>query len=84
MATCLTYEGIRIAKLIQAVKAMRVIAVGAEVPMLKERPATYIGPVMEDGIQMHEFRLFDGIEVALEVPALTNTLEKVEVALSVA
>jgi len=39
--------------------------------MPDERPATYIGPsAVEDGIQMHGFRLFDGTEVIMEVPVL--------------
>jgi hypothetical protein len=40
--------------------------------MPDKRPATYLGPVMEDSIQIHEFRLFDGTEVVLEVPTLNR------------
>jgi len=40
--------------------------------MPDERPAGNICPGMDGGIQMHEFHLFDGIEVFLEVPALNQ------------
>jgi hypothetical protein len=76
MATCLTQEGIRTVKLIRAVKAAGLISPGGQVQMLTEQPATYIGPFLENGIQMHEFRLFDGMEVALEVPALTEAMQR--------
>jgi hypothetical protein len=45
--------------------------------MPDERPAAYIGPVMDGGIQMHEFHLFDGMEVVLEVPTLDQKPEQV-------
>ena len=64
-------------QLIKAIKAAGVFVPGAKVLMPDERPAAYIGPVMEGGIQMHEFRLFDRVEVVLEIPALNRKLGKV-------
>ena len=72
MALSISEKGKRIVQLIKAVKAAGVIVPGAKVLMPDERPAAYIGPVMEGGIQMHEFRLFDGTEAVLEVPALNR------------
>ena len=70
MALSISEKGKRIVQLIKAVRAAGEIVPGAKVLMPDKRPAAYIGPVMDGGIQMHEFRLFDGTEVALEVPAL--------------
>ena len=70
MALSISEKGKRIVQLIKAVRAAGEITPGAKVLMPDERPAAYIGPVMDGGIQMHEFRLFDGTEVVLEVPAL--------------
>jgi hypothetical protein len=38
--------------------------------MSDERPAAYIGPVIDGGVQMHEFHLLGGTEVVLDVSAL--------------
>ena len=70
MAISISEKGKRVVQLIKAVRAAGEIVPGAKVLMPDERPATYIGPVMDDGIQMHEFRLFDGTEIVLEMPAL--------------
>jgi hypothetical protein len=70
MALSISEKGKRIVQLIKAVRAAGVIVPGAKVLMSDERPAAYIGPVMDGGIQMHEFRLFDGTEVDLEIPTL--------------
>ena len=51
---------------------MGAIVPGDKVLMPDERPAAYICPVMEGSIQMHEFWLFDGTEVGLEVPTLNQ------------
>ena len=71
MALSISEKGKRIVKLIKSVRAAGVLVPGDKVQMPDERPAAYIGPsAVEDGIQMHEFRLFDGTEVIMEVPAL--------------
>jgi len=70
MALSISEKGKRVVQLIKAIRVAGVIAPGAKVLMPDERPAAYIGPVMDGGIQMHEFHLFDGTEVVLEVPAL--------------
>ena len=72
MALTISEKGKRIVQLIKSVRAAGVLVPGDKVQMPDERPAAYIGPsAVEDGIQMHEFRLFDGTEVVLEVPALS-------------
>jgi hypothetical protein len=70
MALSISEKGKRVVQLIKAIRVAGVIAPGAKVLMPDERPAAYIGPLMDGGIQMHEFHLFDGTEVVLEVPAL--------------
>ena len=76
MILSISEKGKRVVKLIKAVKAAGVLVPGNKVLMTDERSATYLGPVMEGGIQMHEFRLFDGTEVVLEVPALNREPER--------
>ena len=71
MALSISEKGKRIVKLIKSVRAAGVLVPGDKVQMPDEGPAAYIGPsAVEDGIQMHEFRLFDGTEVVMEVPVL--------------
>ena len=71
MALSISEKGKRIVKLIKSVRAAGVLVPGDKVQMPDERPAAYIGlSTVEDGIQMHEFRLFDGTEVIMEVPVL--------------
>ena len=70
MAISISEKGKRIVQLIKAVRAAGEIVPGAKVLMADERPAAYIGSVMDGGIQMHKFQLLDGTEVVLEVPAL--------------
>ena len=72
MTLSISEKGKRIVQLIKAVRAAGALVPGDKVLMPDERPAAYIGPVMDSGIQMHEFRLFDGMEVVLEVPALNR------------
>ena len=72
MTLSISEKGKRIVQLIKAVRAAGVIVPSAKVLMPDERPAAYIGPVMDGGIQMHEFRLFDGTEVVLEIPELNQ------------
>ena len=72
MTLSISEKGKRIVQLIKAVKAVGAFVPDYKVLMPDERPAAYIGPVMEEGIQMHEFRLFDGTEVVLKVPALNR------------
>ena len=61
MAISFSEKGKRIVQLIKAVKAARGFVPSDKVLMPEERQAAYIGPVMEDGIQMHEFRMFGGM-----------------------
>jgi hypothetical protein len=71
MALTISEKGKRIVKLGKSIRAAGVLVPGDKVPMPDERPAMYIGPSdVEDGIQMHAFRLFDGTEVVMEVPML--------------
>ena len=72
MTLSISEKGKRVIQLIKVVKAVGVLVPGNKVLMPDERPAAYIGPVMEDGIQMHEFRLFDGMEIVFEAPALNQ------------
>ena len=72
MAISISEKGKRIVQLIKAGRAAGEIVPGAKVLMPDERPAAYIGPVMDGGIQMHEFHLFGGMEVILEVLALNQ------------
>ena len=72
MSLSISEKGRRVVQLIKAVKAVGAFVPGDKVLMPDERPAAYIGPVMEEGIQMHEFHLFDGTEVILEVPVLNQ------------
>lgn len=75
-------NGRRVIDLIKAVRTAGVIMSGAKIPMPDERPAAYVGPVMDGGIQMHKFQLFDGVEVVLEVPALDPKPEQVALLVS--
>jgi len=77
MALSISEKGKRVVQLIKAVEAAGVIVPGAKILMPDERPAAYIGPVMDGDIRMHEFHLFDGTEVVLEVPALNPEPEQV-------
>ena len=72
MALSISEKGKRGVQLIKAVEAAGVIVPGAKILMPDERPAAYIGPVMDGDIRMHEFHLFDGTEVVLEVLALNQ------------
>ena len=72
MNLSISEKGRRVVQLIKAVEAAGVLVSGDKVLMPDERPAAYISPVMEGSIKMHEFRLFDGMEVVLEVPALNR------------
>jgi hypothetical protein len=67
----LTKKARRILALIEAVEAAGNIQPGAALSLPGEKPATYLGPgEVEGGIQMHVFRLHDGLEVPMQVPAL--------------
>jgi hypothetical protein len=82
MAICLSEKGVRVVKLIKAVRAAGAIVPGNKVMMPEEQPAMYIGPVMDGGIQMHVFRLFDGMEVVLDVPMLNQAPGRVALLLA--
>jgi hypothetical protein len=52
--------------LIKSIRAAGALIPGDTVWMPDERPAAFIGPsAVENGIQMHAFRLFDGTEVIM-------------------
>jgi hypothetical protein len=72
-------DGIRVVALIRAVRNRWDLLPGDKIKLPGERPAKYLGSVEEgDGqpeyIQMHAFRLHDGMLVILEVPALNRQL----------
>jgi hypothetical protein len=70
----ITKKGTRILNLIEAVRSAGAMKPGDTLQMPHELPAKYIGLLMEAGIQMHEFRLYDGMEIVLEAPAITAAL----------
>lgn len=72
MALSISEKGKRVVQLIKAVRTAGLIVPGAKVLMPDERPAAYIGLMMDGAIQMQEFHLFDGTEVVLEVPVLNE------------
>jgi hypothetical protein len=55
MTESISQKGARVVQLIKAVEAAGIFVPGAKVLMPDERPAAYIDPVMEGGIQMQEF-----------------------------
>jgi hypothetical protein len=71
----------RIVNLIKSVRKLGTIFPGDKIKMIGEKPATYLG-ALEEGdiqveyIQMHAFRLFDGLQVILEAPSLNRSLGK--------
>jgi hypothetical protein len=69
----LTKKCTRIVELVRAVRLAGEIAPGDKVQMPHEQPATYIGPVMEDEIQMHEFRLFAGTRACRSADGLRSS-----------
>ena len=74
-------EGKRIQQLIRSVRALASIFPGDQVSMLDEAPAIYlgsieIGDIQIDYLQLHLFRLSDGVKVILYVPALNRILGK--------
>jgi hypothetical protein len=71
----------RIVTLIRAVREIGTLLPGDQIKMIGEKPATYLGALEEgdiqvDYIQMHAFRLFDGLQVILEAPTLNRSLGK--------
>jgi hypothetical protein len=74
-------EGQRIVNLIRAVRQIGAILPGDKVKLIGESPATYLGAIEEgdiqiDYIQLHAFRLFDGMQIVLEAPSLNKSLGK--------
>jgi hypothetical protein len=74
-------EGKRVINLIRSVRKISSIFPGDKIKMIGEKPATYLGSIEEgdiqvDYIQMHAFRLFDGLQVILEAPSLNRSLGK--------
>ena len=67
--------------LIRAVRQLGAILPGDKIKIVGEKPATYIGAIEEgdiqiDYIQMHVFRLHDGMQVVLQIPSLNRNLGK--------
>jgi hypothetical protein len=74
-------EGRRVINLIKSVREIGFILPGDKVIMVDEAQATYLGSIEEgdiqvDYLQMHAFRLHDGLRVFLEAPALNRSLGK--------
>jgi hypothetical protein len=74
-------EGKRFQYLIRSLREMGAIFPGDRVRMIDEAPAIYLGSIeagdlQTDYLQLHVFRLSDGIQVILYVPALNRILGK--------
>ena len=74
-------EGKRVQHLIRSVRALGLILPGDQVNMIDEAPATYLGSIetgdlQTDYLQLHVFRLADGIQVILYIPTLNRSLGK--------
>ena len=74
-------EGKRFQHLIQSVRALGAIFPGDQITMIDESPATYIGSfeagdLQTDYLQLHVFRLSDGIMVIMHIPTLNRSLGK--------
>jgi len=74
-------EGKRVVNLIKAVREIGALLPGDKVKLIGEKPATYLGAIEEgdiqiDYIQLHAFRLFDGMQIVLEAPSLNKSLGK--------
>jgi hypothetical protein len=71
----------RILHLIRSVREMVSILPGDQIRMIDESPAIYLGSIeagdlQVDYLQLHVFRLSDGIQVILHLPALNRSLGK--------
>ena len=69
----------RVASLIRAIKRGGTLLPGDRLPLTTEKPATYLGTVetgdiRQEYIQLHLFRLHDGLQVILESPNLNRSL----------
>jgi hypothetical protein len=74
-------EGKRVLNLIKAVRQIGALLPGDKVSLAGEKPATYIGAIevgdmQTDYLQMHTFRLSDGLQVVLEIPSLNRKIGK--------
>jgi hypothetical protein len=74
-------EGKRVINLIRSVRKIGTLLPGEKVRIIGEKPATYLGSFEEgdiqvDYIQLHAFRLHDGLQVILESPSLNKALGK--------
>ena len=74
-------EGKRIQHLISSVRELVSILPGDQVRMIDEAPAIYlgsieVGDIQIDYLQLHVFRLSDGIMVIMYIPALNRSLGK--------
>ncbi len=70
-----TKKGKYVVALIKAVQTVTTIAAGEKIRIPGYEPATYLGPSsIQDGIQMHGFRLPDGTILELESDRLTDAI----------
>jgi hypothetical protein len=81
MSIDLKVVGKRVYHLVKAVREMSSILPGERVLMTGERPATYVGAIevgdeQFDYLQMHAFRLHDGLHVVLAVQSLNRRLSR--------
>jgi hypothetical protein len=72
-------DGKRVLNLIKAVRLIGALLPGDKVSLAGEKPATYtgaieVGDIQTDYLQMHTFRLSDGLQVVLEIPSLNRHL----------
>jgi hypothetical protein len=76
MSLTFTKKGNYVVALIKAMRTVAAIPVDGKIDVPGYEPAIYLGPsAIEDGIQMHGFRLPDGTDLALESHRLTNAIE---------
>jgi hypothetical protein len=81
MSYNVTLLGKRLVNLVKAVRQINFILPGDKIKLIGERPATYLGAIesgdlLNDYLQMHIFKLYDGLHVVLEAPSLNRYLGK--------
>lgn len=74
-------EARRLQRLIQSIRDLAEIFPGDKIRMIGESPATYLGSIeagdlQTDYLQLHVFRLSDGIMVIMYIPTLNRSLGK--------
>jgi hypothetical protein len=81
MPASLKPQAQRFVNLIKAVRDSVALLPGDRIEVSGEKPATYIGAIemgdiQVDYLQLHAFRLWDGIHVILAAPSLNRSLGK--------